>query len=274
MQSPEPLVTIVMPHWQVQEMITLCLRSIRKYTPDIPFEVIVVDNNSQDASLGYLRSLPWIRLFERGNETPENWVRAMGTALDFGIREGRGRYLLIMHTDVLIKKQGWLGRLVEAIESDPRHAAAGTGKLELRSPLAAWWKRTFDEKRIKAWLRRTFARDQKAVVPKRPDAPRDFCALYRLDVLRKHNLSFLQKRFSAGESMYLDLVDNGYTAAMVPVAEMMDYIEHVAHGTAGLRPGERRLHHSHTQRKTERRLRALFAQPYVRALQADSSLDR
>lgn len=270
----DPLVTIVIPHWQVREMITLCLRSIRRFTRDVPYEVIVVDNGSKDESLDYLRSLKWIRLIERGDETPSYWVRAMGTALDFGIREGRGRYLLIMHTDVVILREGWLRRLIDAIESDPRHAAAGTDKLEVRSPFRAWWKRTFDEKRIKAWFRRVLLRDRRAVIPERPRCPRDFCALYRLDVLRRHELSFLQKRFSAGESMYLDLVDRGYSAAMIPVLEMMQYIEHIAHGTAALRPGERGLDHGRTQRKSERRLNALLSRPLIRELQEDASLDQ
>src|SRR5687768_671659 len=62
-----PLVSIVMPHWQVKPFVTLCLRSIRKYTRDVPYEVIVVDNGSKDESLDYLRGLPWIRLIERGD---------------------------------------------------------------------------------------------------------------------------------------------------------------------------------------------------------------
>ena len=67
----------------------------------MPYEVIVVDNGSKDESLEYLRRLKWIRLIERGEMTPENWVHAMATALDYGIREGKGKYLLIMHTDVI-----------------------------------------------------------------------------------------------------------------------------------------------------------------------------
>jgi len=31
---------------------------------------------------------------------------------------------------------------------------------------------------------------------------------------------------------------------MIPVPEMMQYLDHVEHGTAGLRPAERRLRHT------------------------------
>ena len=42
----------------------LCLRSIHGFT-EYPYEVIVVDNDSQDESLEYLKSLDWIQLIER-----------------------------------------------------------------------------------------------------------------------------------------------------------------------------------------------------------------
>jgi GT2 family glycosyltransferase len=268
-----PLVSICLPHWQVRELVTLCLRSIRKYTHDLPYEVIVVDNGSRDESLDYLRSLPWIRLIERGSETPSSALLAHATALDIGLREARGAFFLSMHIDVIVKCEGWLRRLLRAIESDARCAAAGTGKLETPFGLYAWWKQTMDTKKVKLWLRRTLLRDAGAARPSRPVCPRDFCALYRLDVLRKHGLSFVPARFSPGEFMYLNLVERGYTAAMIPVPEMRRFLDHVVHGTAGLRPTERRLRHSLEQRRTERRLRHLLAQPHVQALAADASLD-
>lgn len=270
----EVLVSIVMPHWQVREFVTLCLRSIRRFTRDIPYEVIVVDNGSKDDSLDYLRSLGWIRLIERGDATPADWVLAMASALDIGIREARGKYLLIMHTDVFFKRQGWLRRMIDAIESDPRHAAAGSGKLELRSGIGKFLKNSFDTKKFKLWLRRTVMGDSSAVFLQRPNSPRDFCALYRLDVLRKHRLSFIQRgQLSAGDTMYLQLRENGYTAAMIDVDEMMSYMDHIAHGTAGLKPEQRKLGHALAQRKTERRLSDIFEQEHIQSLKGDRSLD-
>lgn len=271
---PEVLVSIVMPHWQVREFVTLCLRSIRRFTRDVPHEVIVVDNGSKDDSLDYLRSLGWIRLIERGESTPADWVLAMATALDIGVREARGKYLLIMHTDVFFKRQGWLSRLVEAIESNPGHAAAGTGKLETQSGFRKWIKGTFDTKKFKLWLRRTMLGDSSAVFLRRPNSPRDFCALYKLDVLRQHNLSFIQRgQLSAGDTMYLQLREQGYSAAMIDVQEMMSYMDHIAHGTAGLKPEHRKLGHALSQRKTERRLSNIFEQDHIRSLKGDQSLD-
>ncbi len=48
--------TICIANYKTLDFIRLCLRSIRKFT-SYPYEVVVVDNNSQDESLDYLKSL-------------------------------------------------------------------------------------------------------------------------------------------------------------------------------------------------------------------------
>lgn len=204
------MVSICLPHWQVRELATLCLRSIRKHTHDVPYEVLVVDNGSKDNSLDYLRSLRWIRLIERGDETPASPVLAHATALDIGAREALAKFFLSMHIDVIVKREDWLRRLLDAIGADERCAAVGSGKLEAPAPLYAWWKHTMDTKRAKLWVRRTFLRDAGAVRPIRPVCPRDFCALYRLDALRKHEISFVPERFRPGETLYLHLAERCY----------------------------------------------------------------
>lgn len=67
--KPNGAVTICVVHYRTPELIRLCLRSIRKYTPK-PYEMVVVGNDSQDESLEYLRSLGWIRLIERKEPAP------------------------------------------------------------------------------------------------------------------------------------------------------------------------------------------------------------
>ena len=55
---------ICIVNYKTLDFTRLCLRSIRKFTR-YPHEVTVVDNDSQDESLEYLKSLEWIRLLER-----------------------------------------------------------------------------------------------------------------------------------------------------------------------------------------------------------------
>jgi hypothetical protein len=74
-----PLVSICVVNYKTEALTRLCLRGIRRHTHDIPYETIVVDNDSGDASLEYLRSLGWIRLIERPGQVTQSgsWAHAM-----------------------------------------------------------------------------------------------------------------------------------------------------------------------------------------------------
>jgi GT2 family glycosyltransferase len=277
-KDESPRVSICIPHWQVRELVTLCLRAIRKYTQSIPIEVIVVDNGSEDESLDYLRSLSWITLIERGKQTPEYWVHAFVTALDVGFEKSRGEYFTIMHTDTIVKHSNWLQRLVSPLDADTKCAAVGAWKLELRNPLYEFTKKITDTKKAKLWLRRTLLRDPSARQLERELCPRDYCAVYRSEPIRKMGLRFNSgghlKNYTAGEQIYYQLKEHGYRAEVIPTAEMMKYMEHIAHATGGLRPAQRSLTHRHTQKKTERRLRRFFNSDLVKNLLQEDSLDR
>jgi glycosyltransferase involved in cell wall biosynthesis len=269
-----PTVSICIPHYQVEDLMRLCLRAVRRYTEGPPYEVIVVDNGSTDESLDWLRSLDWITLVERGDSTPADWIQAMNTALDLGLERARGAYYLIMHSDTIVKRGGWLQRMVEAIEGGPKVASCGSGKLEQRSTLDRIARTATDTKRFRLWLRRTILGDASARQLPREPCPRDYCALYRASALREHGLSFVGKGgYSAGETCYFDLKRLGYESAFIPVPEMMRNMDHIAHATGAIRP-ERKLDRAHTFRKTRRRLKRLFHRDDVDALLADDSLER
>ncbi len=271
-ENKPPLVSICMPHWQVKELISLSLQAIRINTSRIPIEILVVDNGSKDESLDYLRGLKWIRLIERGEQTPENWVRAFGTALDIGLENSRGDYYIIMHTDTIIKRPDWLERLLEPVQKDPQCAAVGAWKLEKHRPVYDFLKKMTDTKKAKLWLRRTVLGDKNARQKSRTICPRDYCTLYRAEPIRKYGLKFGNpdgpyKGYTAGEQMFYQLRDHGYGAHVLDTLEMMEYMEHVGHATAALRPDQRHLNHWRTQKRVERKLRRFFNDPYIQTLQ-------
>src|SRR5579862_1364184 len=120
-----PLVTILVPNYKTLELTKLCLRLLRKYTEPGLAKVIVIDNDSQDASLDYLRRLSWIELIER-KTTGEAPAMAHSKALDLALTRVQTPYVLSIHTDTLVKHAGWLTFLLSRMAKDPRLAGVGS----------------------------------------------------------------------------------------------------------------------------------------------------
>ena len=134
-----PRISICIPHWQVKPLISICLRSIRKYSKNYDTEIIVVDNGSRDESLDYLRSLKWLRLIERPEETHTNWPLNVFTAWDCGILEATGGYFITMHSDVFVIRDDWLDPFLSRMND--KVAGVGTWKLRIENPVYAFQKR-------------------------------------------------------------------------------------------------------------------------------------
>ena len=60
-----PILSILIINYKTPDLTKLCLRLLRKHTDLSKVKIIVVDNDSADESLEYLRKLSWITLIER-----------------------------------------------------------------------------------------------------------------------------------------------------------------------------------------------------------------
>ena len=95
----EPLVTILIPNYKTPDLTKLCLRLIRRFTDLRLAKVLVIDNDSKDASLDYLRTLKWIELLERPAVAGESGAMAHSRALDLALARVKTPYVLSIHTD-------------------------------------------------------------------------------------------------------------------------------------------------------------------------------
>jgi hypothetical protein len=269
--SEAPRISVCIPHWQVRDMMSICLRSIRKHSRKYDLEVIVVDNGSRDGSLDYLRSLSWIRLIERADESVANWPANVYTAWDLGARAAGGAFFVTMHSDVFVRDDDWLDPFLREFADSPRVAAAGAWKLALENPLYAFQKRIVGSclAQIKRWLGR---RARSSI--REGHYPRDYCAMYRTSVLVKNNLTFCTDGdlITGGYSIARRLWSADYETRMIPVWEIAQKIVHVAHGTAAV-SAEKPLHHRRAQRKAEDRARALMAEEWIEQLRRETTLD-
>ena len=111
LRNSAPQVAIVITNWNGRQYLETCLASI--YAQDYQdFEVIVVDNASADDSVSVVHKLfPKVRLIQ--NETN----LGLCAANNRGILATNAEYVAILNNDTEFEPE-WLGRLVEAMNSD------------------------------------------------------------------------------------------------------------------------------------------------------------
>jgi len=258
-------VTIGIVNYKTELLTRLCLRSLRKFTRKVPVQVVVVDNDSNDASLEYLRSLKWIKLIERPGEVMPSGSWAHASGVDLALDQADTEFFVSMHSDTIVHHPGWLEFLLASCPQDV--ACAGCGKLELKPQWEVTLKKYTD---LKEWLRR--------LNPNR--ARNDFyirtiCAIFRTEILNREKLRFTLKvdqGVTCGKQLYYELVDRGYRTAPVTSYKMADYAYHLAHATMVLNPEF--TVRSRTEKKCRAQLEKLFNSPLVKEIMADASLDQ
>lgn len=214
-----PKVSILIPNYKTLTLTKLCLRLIRKHTDVSMVKVIVIDNDSQDDSTDYLRSLSWIQLIERPKVDGEAGFVAHAKALDLAMEQVDTPYVLSIHTDTLVRNKEWLSYLLSFIDGDLNVAGVGSWKLEIKP----WYKRL-----IKACESSERKEDFQYL--------RSHCAMYRVDLLKKLKLSFFQNQASAGKYMHKELVDAGFKMTFLKPEKLIAYIDHINHATSVLNP--------------------------------------
>ena len=262
--------TICIVNYKTLDLTRLCLRSIRKFTV-YPYEVIVVDNNSQDESLEYLKSLKWIRLIERDSPNDEGGGHSHGLALDEGLSRCSSEFFISMHSDTFVQKENWLTELMQYFNNDRQTACVGSGKVELSPRWRILLKKATDF--------RTFNRKLLKIpdpIGKYQYYNRTICCIYRTAILQKENLSFVmdrEKGLTAGKKLYFELVNRGYKTVELPDPVMAQYIIHLAHATQVINLGEFNLRNK-SIRKGSRLIRKVLLSKAVQEILADDSLDK
>jgi GT2 family glycosyltransferase len=227
--------TICIVNYKTPDFIKLALRSIRKFTK-YPYEVIVVDNDSADESLAYLKSLNWINLIERkvGDEPAGGFAHAAG--LDLALANCNTEFFVSMHSDCFVIKDSWLTDLISYFNNDENTACLGSGKIEMTPKWRIFLKKATDIRTFKRKLLR-----EPDPLGKHRYYNRTICCLYRTEILRREKLSFLTDRdkgLTSGKKLYFELVDRGYKTVELPVSVMGRYIVHLAHATQVVNPQE------------------------------------
>ncbi len=108
--EPVPLVTIIILTRNALELIQRCIDSVLKLTEYQNYEIIVVDNGSDDeASIDYLQSIArngLVRVIR--DDQPFNFSILNNNA----VREARGSIICLLNNDIEVISSDWLRRMV------------------------------------------------------------------------------------------------------------------------------------------------------------------
>ena len=262
--------TICVPNYKILDLTKICMRSIRKFT-NYPHDVIVVDNDSADGSLKYLKSLPWIRLIDRQFKNGElTGSDAVGSAYDMALKECNNEFFVALHTDTFVRRKNWLIELIKYFGDTEDITCVGSGKIELKPQWQIILKKATDVAMLKRKIMRAPVLNGKFRYHNRT-----ICSVYRTAVLKQNNLSFMpnkEKGLTAGRGLYFDLIDNGHKTVELPPDIMAKYAIHLDHATQAINPNEFALRKK-TVRKCNRMIEKIMSSQITRDILADDSLD-
>jgi len=111
--------SITIVNYNTKDLLRQCIKSIYENTKNITFEIIVVDNASNDSSVEMLKKeFPNVRVIV--NKENLFFTRAHNQAL----RISNGRYLMILNSDTIILDSAF-DNLVKFMDNDPQCGACG-----------------------------------------------------------------------------------------------------------------------------------------------------
>lgn len=121
--SSQGFVNIGMITYNRLDFTKLCLEAFER-TVDYPHRLTVIDNNSQDGTVEFLRKLQAQGVIHNLILLNENVGVAKASNLAWAM-EPDAPYYMKLDNDIVFQKMGWLSRLVEVIERVPQIGAAG-----------------------------------------------------------------------------------------------------------------------------------------------------
>ncbi len=186
---PSPLVSAIVLNYKTPKDCILCVRALLKQTIADDIEILVVDNRSEDDSIGFLRNTfrdePRVRFLE----TPRN--RGYGQGNAEAAKRANGRFLLIINPDNELEPSG-LERMTAAMEADASIGILGPKLLHedgtirdsyrtFPTILDVFIKRTFLRKYFTTRMRRYLQHGQDTTQVRDTDWLAGACLLIRRD---------------------------------------------------------------------------------------------
>lgn len=108
--------SIIIVSFNTKDLLVSCIKSVLRYTKDIKFEIVVVDNDSKDNSAEEAKKLGCLTIKNKTNT-------GFAVANNQGFRISHGKYVLFLNSDTEIH-DNVLGEMVKWMESNPKVGVA------------------------------------------------------------------------------------------------------------------------------------------------------
>lgn len=129
--------SVIIVNYNVRHFLEQCLYSVQKAVSNIAAQVIVIDNNSSDNSVGYLKPFfPSICFFS--NDQNLGFARACNQ----GLAMAKGKYILFLNPDTIVPEDCF-EKCISFLESNADAGAVGIKMLDGRGNFLKESKRSF-----------------------------------------------------------------------------------------------------------------------------------
>src|SRR3989344_2413669 len=104
---------VIIVNWNGKHLLKDCLPSLKKQTYK-HFETIVVDNDSSDGSVAFVKKkFPWVTVLKMDKNT--GFTGGNNVALEYVLRNPAIRYISTLNNDTVVGHH-WLASLVRVME--------------------------------------------------------------------------------------------------------------------------------------------------------------
>ena len=242
-----PAFSIALVNYKTLELTKTCLNLLQQHLGDSEIPVWVVDNNSADDSVEYLRSVDWIKLIERTPATAEPGHIAHGKALDMILDRVETDYLLLLHTDTFIFDPKVFSMMLGKCMKSPNVAAVGCTEQIDRGTIRTLWR--FTSRFFKHHFRRfkiALHLPSKTPKPYREAHLKSFCTLWNCKLIKHHGLHFQMGTQVPGYALQDRMTELGYAIEFISPRKLFKYLDHIQSGTVAAAGG-----YSPTHRRTK-----------------------
>jgi glycosyltransferase involved in cell wall biosynthesis len=254
-----PLISIIIPQYKTFEVTRLCLRALKKFSK-LDIEIIVVDNNSQDESVAYLKRNKWIKLIENHNAP----IGGQGhkQALDIGIKAANGEWVLLFHSDTIVLTDGWDITLLELLNRYPNAVGASSTIREINKFLV-WYKK--GSRYIKEW--HSYFHHK---LDPTNDKIMSYCFILKRDFLMSINFNFESAEGDVADALYKTEIKEKHEFILMGRLFLDKLLWHTSN-VSSIFTGQ--INDQKSVKKFQQKMQSLFSTNLVSNLVNDSTLD-